>query len=82
MVLIMILLTMLLKYFLEKHENRNRIVEKDIIACTTNLFLNVGNVRINSTQLVVQKYEICNGCDFRSTQSCPLRSLNEYLHAG
>ena len=78
----MILLTMLLKYCLEKHENRNRIVEKDITACTTTLFLNVVNVRINSTQLVVQKYEICDGCDFRVTQSCPLRSLNEYLHAG
>ena len=44
----MILLTMLLKYCLEKHENRNRIVEKDITACTTTLFLNVVNVRMNS----------------------------------
>ena len=77
----MILLTMLLKYCLEKHGNSNRIVEKNITACTTTLFLNVVNVRMNSTQLVVKKYEICDCCDFRVTQPCPLRNLIEYLHA-
>ena len=38
----MILLTMLLKYFLEKHENRNRVVEKDITACTTTFIFKCG----------------------------------------
>ena len=52
----MILLIMLLKYFLEKHEIETELMRNTLLNVYNNLTLSVVNVRMNSTQLVAQKY--------------------------